>query len=156
MSAARHSGGFTLIELVACIVIMAVLAAVAGPRFFDNQPFTERGYAAEVAAALRAARQIAVASGCEVSVTIDPVAGYQALQRSASGNTCSAAGAWSTPVRLTDGSVLAGTPPSGVTLTPAAQVVFGPQGQVMSAAPPPLTVGAFTITVDPVSGLVSE
>jgi prepilin-type N-terminal cleavage/methylation domain-containing protein len=154
LSAARHHGGFTLIELVACIVIMAVLAAIAAPRFFNNQPFTERGYTDEVVAALRAAREVAVSSGCDVQVTLNPVAGYQALQRSLVGAACS--GAWGVPVRLTNGDVLAGAPPSGAVLNPATTIVFGPQGQVMGAAPPPLVMGAgvYTLNVDGVSGFV--
>ena len=148
-------GGFTLIELVACIVIMAVLAAITAPRFFNSQPFTEHGYSAEIAAALHSARQDAVASACEVQVTLSPATGYQALQRAAAGNTCNPAGAWTTPVRLTDGRLLAGTPPSGATVSSATTIVFGSQGQVTSGAPPPVVVGAFTVTVDQVSGFVT-
>ena len=150
MSAVRHSGGFTLIELVACIVILAVLAAIAGPRFFDQQTFAARGYAGEIVAALRGARQTAVSSRCEVEVSLDPVTGYRVMQRTLS--NCS--GGFTAPVRLVDGNPLANTPPSGVAVTPAAQIIFGANGQVTGAAPPPLSVGAFAITVDPVSGFV--
>ena len=156
MSAIRHSDGFTLIELVACIVIMAVLAAIAGPRFFNTQPFTERGYATEIAAALRAARQVAVASQCDVRVTIDPATGYEALQRSAAGNACNPAGAWAVPVRLTDGNLLAGAPPSGANVAAATQVIFQSQGSLLGAAPAPIVVGPFSVTVDRFSGFVSE
>jgi prepilin-type N-terminal cleavage/methylation domain-containing protein len=155
LSVARRIDGFTLIELVACIVIMAVLAAIAGPHFFGSQPFTERGYAHEIAAALRSARQVAVASACEVQVTIDPLTGYEALQRAAAGNTCSPAGAWTTPVTLSDGNLLANAPPSGATVASATTIIFGAQGQVTSGAPPPVSVGAFNVTVDQTSGFVS-
>jgi MSHA pilin protein MshC len=154
VSAGRHVGGFTLIELVACIVIMAVLAAIAGPRFFENQAFTDRGYAAEVVAALRAARQVAAASSCPVRVTIDPVTGYQAMQRALDA-TGECTGAWTVLVRLTDGNPLAGAPPAGSTIAPATQIEFSPTGQLNGGAPPPLVVGPFTIRVDAVSGFVS-
>lgn len=151
----RRVGGFTLIELVTCIVIIAVLAAITGPRFFNTQPFAERGYSNEIAAALRAARQIAVASACEVRVTLSPATGYQALQRAALGNACNPAGAWTTPVRLEDGRLLAGAPASNATVSSASTIVFGSQGQVVGGAPPPVVVGAFSVTVDPVSGFVT-
>ncbi len=129
---------------------MAVLTAMAGPSLFDKQPYAERGYAAEVVAALRGARQIAVSSQCEVQVAVDPVTGYRVNQRVAN---CS--GAFTRAVRLSDGNLLANTPPAGVTLTPAAQIVFGSNGQVVGAAPT-LTVGVFTIPIDPISGYVSK
>jgi len=150
LSAVRHNGGFTLIELVACIVIMALLAALAGPRFFNNQPFSEHGYADEVAAALRSARQVAVSSQCDVRVGLDPVTGYQVMQSS----PCN--GAFTIAVRLSDGNVLAAAPPTGVALAPATQIIFGGQGQVRGAAPPAITVGAIVLTVDRFSGYVTR
>lgn len=148
--------GFTLIELVACIVILGILAAIAGPRFFENQPFTERGYAQELASALRAARQVAVTSECAVRVSVDPVTGYQARQQAASGNSCNSSGAWTTPVRLSNSTTLDGTPPSGVTATSATQITFAANG---SASGAPLSVaiggGAFTVSVQAGSGFVS-
>src|SRR5262249_12287684 len=146
--------GFTLIELVACIVIIAVLAVAAAPRFFETPVYSERGYAGEIAAALRAARQVAVTSSCEVQITLDPVTGYQALQRTALGNSCNPAGAWTVPVRLSDGNVLAGTPPAGVAAAPAALIVFDRTGRA-SGVPASITVGAFVVTVAADSGFVS-
>jgi MSHA pilin protein MshC len=146
--------GFTLVELVTCIIIMGVLAAVAAPKFFDNQPFTERGYADELAAALRVAQKVAVASDCEVAVTIDPLAGYQAMQRAPAGNTCSGGGAWSTPVMLPSGRALAGAPPSGATVNTAVQIVFNAQGGLNAPAPPVLQIGLRTLAVDATSGFV--
>jgi MSHA pilin protein MshC len=150
LGSVRHNDGFTLIELVACIVILALLAAVAGPSFFDRQPFAERGYAAEVVAALRGARQIAVSSQCDVVVSLDPVTGYSVMQRA---TWC--AGAFITPVQLTDGNLLANTPPAGVTLAPTTQIMFRADGSTAGAAPP-ITVGTFVITVDSASGYVSK
>jgi prepilin-type N-terminal cleavage/methylation domain-containing protein len=147
MSAIRRSDGFTLIELVVCIVILGVLAAIAGARFVDHGPFNDRGYASELVAALRAARNTAVANNCPVQVTIDPVTGYQALLMAPVGNLCPAgAGAFTTAIRLTSGQLLANTPPAGVNADPQVVLVFGADGWV-AAPPPPYNVGAFTVRV---------
>jgi MSHA pilin protein MshC len=166
--------GFTLIELVACLLIVAVLAALGGPRFFDTQPFDQRGYADELAAALRYAQGVAVTSQCNVSFAID-LAGYTATQQPLGpGNTCAAAGGYTQAVVRSDGTPLSGVPPSdanvivasGTTIT----IIFGASGQVTGAAPPALTIGPFpitlpltlpltfiptTVTVDPNSGFVT-
>jgi len=71
--------GFTLIELIASITIIAILAAVALPRMTAATPFAERGYADGIAASLRQSRAVALASGCAVQFTID-AAGYRAFK----------------------------------------------------------------------------
>ena len=86
--------GFTLIELIASITIVAILAAVTLPRMTTAQPFTERGYADGIAASLRQSRAVALASGCDVQFTIN-AAGYRAFQHAAAGTHCAPAGAWS-------------------------------------------------------------
>jgi len=63
-------GGYTIVELVLVMVIIAILGAVAGPRFFNNTAFDERAYLDELASALRYAQKIAVASGCRVHADI--------------------------------------------------------------------------------------
>ena len=83
--------GFTLVEVIASITIIAVLAAVALPRVTAATPFAERGYADGIAASLRLARAVAIASGCDVQFTID-AAGYRALQRAAAGTHCARRG----------------------------------------------------------------
>ena len=147
--------GFTLIELVACLLILAVLTAVGGSEFLDTQPFDQRGYADEVAAALRYAQGVAVASQCNVSFTIN-TAGYSAKQRApAAGNTCATVGGYSQAVARSDGTALAGTPPSDANIISGGTIVFGSSGQVMSGIPPTLTIGSIKVTVDPNSGFVT-
>lgn len=152
---AGNNRGFTLVELIACIVIIGILAAVAGPKFFDNTPFSQRGYVDEVASAIRYANSVAVGSGCDVSITLTATS-YQALQRAKSGNTCATAGGWTTAVKWSDGqSTVSGTAPSSVTLSPATQIVFNARGNVIGGASPVLTIGAHTVSVDAISGLVT-
>ncbi len=150
----RRAGGFSLIELICCLVIIGILAAAAGPRMFDNSAFQAHGYAQEVADAVHEAQAVAVASNCAAEITIN-AANYGANQRAKAGNTCAAAGGWVTPIKRGDGTALSGTAPKGITAAPAMQIVFNGSGQVTNGTPAALTVSTFTLTVDPVSGLVS-
>jgi MSHA pilin protein MshC len=147
MRAPSHAyRGFTLIELIAAITIIAILAAVALPRMTAATPFAERGYADTVAAHLRQARTVAVASGCEVQFTID-AAGYRALQRPAAGTHCAAAGAWVTPV-------FNEMQPAGIVLAANRQFVFAADGSV-AGGPLTIDIGPQVLTVD-ASGLVTS
>lgn len=62
-------GGFTLVEMVMTIVIVGILAAIAAPRFFDNNTFQSRGFADQVQASLRYAQKVAIAQHRFVCVT---------------------------------------------------------------------------------------
>jgi MSHA pilin protein MshC len=144
----ERSAGFTIVELVTTLVIIGLLTAVAAPRFFDHQPFVARGYVDELAGAMRLGREIALASQCEVQVVIDDAGGYSLWQRAAdlANNTCFSAGAWSVPVRGSDGSSVIGTAPDRVNVAPAATFQFAADGSI-PALPPAITIDTFTITV---------
>jgi MSHA pilin protein MshC len=150
----RCARGYSLIELVTSLIIVSILGAVISPKMFSNQPFQARGYAVEIAAAVRYTQAVAVSSGCDASITIN-AAGYQALQRAAVGNTCAAAGGWVTPVLRFDGDPLSGSAPGAVGTAPAHQFVFDATGRVINGTPPALAIGPFTLTVDAGSGLVN-
>jgi len=144
--------GFTLIELIASITIIAILTAVALPHLTVATPLAERGYADSIAASLRQSRAVALASGCAVRFTIT-AAGYNAFQHAAGANNhCAAAGPWSTPVRRGNGQDLLEVRPAGVTLAANQQFVFAADGSVASGAVT-INVGPQTITIDD-SGLV--
>ena len=66
-----RQAAFSLIELVAVLVIVGVLALFALPRFADIDPFEERGFFEEALAATRYAQKLAVASGCSIRMNFD-------------------------------------------------------------------------------------
>jgi MSHA pilin protein MshC len=147
--------GFTLTELVVVIVILGVLAVVAVPRFFDNRAFAARGYYEELAAALKFAQKVAVASGCAVRVSVDAT-GYTAGQQQAAAGRCDPADAtFAIPVRLADGSSLAGTVPTGVAVAPTVTIVFDALGRTNLAGDQAITVDTFALTVNAGSGYVA-
>lgn len=141
--------GFSLIELAATLTVVGVLAAVAAPRFFDNGVFTQRGYADELASAIRHAQRVAIASGCNVRVISDAV-GYSAQQGTPFAN-CQAPAAWNVPVLRSDGSQLVGAAPAGVVPAPAVQFDFNANG-IPLAPPAAIAIGAFTINIDAATG----
>lgn len=147
--------GFTLVELVACIVILGIIVVVTGPKLFENTSLGARTYSNEIAAALREAQSIAAASNCEVAVTLNAT-NYMARQRSATGTRCNPAGTWSVNVVRADGTPLAGAAPANVSLSPATVIVFDNRGRRLSSAPVSLGIGAYRIDVQAVSGLVTQ
>lgn len=62
--------GFTLVELIMTMVILAILSAVALPRFLDSNAIQNRGAADQVKAALRYGQKMAIAQHRTLSVII--------------------------------------------------------------------------------------
>ncbi|MDE2306613.1 MAG: GspH/FimT family pseudopilin [Gammaproteobacteria bacterium] len=150
-----NSRGFTLIELVLVIVIAAILAAVAGPRFFDPDTFAHRGYADALAAALRSAQKAAVASDCPAELELSAT-GYAVMQQAPAGNACNPQDTtWSQPVLGLDGVAVAGQNPAGTSAAPTGAFVFDGSGALSSAPASSIAVGGETVQIDPVSGLVT-
>lgn len=153
-AAVRFSRGYTIVEVLLVIVILAILGAVAGPRFFDNDAFDERAYYDELVSALRYAQKTAVASGCPVRIDVG-VTSYALAQQAAAAGHCDAGDAsFPVPVRLPTGEVTSGTAPAGITTAPTATVTYNALGQTNLAANQALAVGARTLTIQADSGLV--
>lgn len=151
--------GFTLVELILVMVIIGVLAAVVGPRFFDRPVFDERLFFEETLAAVRYGQKLAVASGCPTQVSLDN--GY--LLRQAADCIGGASAVYSVEVRGPDGQrPFANTEvPIGVSITPTNfPVVFDSLGRPVDAQGDPVankataTIGSFTLTVTPQTGMV--
>ncbi|MEO4048501.1 type II secretion system protein [Pseudomonas sp. CAU 1711] len=140
--------GFTLVELTMVIVIIGILAAVVGPRFFDRRVFDERLYYEEALAAVRYGQKLAVASGCLIQVSLDG-AGYR-LRRA---DNCTSGG-YTSEVQGPDGQTPFAAPlPNGVGIAASTfPVVFDSLGRPSAAAS--ATLGAFTISVSAGTGLV--
>jgi MSHA pilin protein MshC len=151
---ARH-GGYTIVELVLVMVIIAILGAVAGPRFFNNAAFDERAYLDELVSSLRYAQKIAVASGCRVRVDVGANSYALTQQAPQSGHCDSVDASFPLPVLLSTGQPMSGTAPSGVATSPAITLVYDALGRTNLATNLTLTVGPRSIVVQADSGLVT-
>ena len=124
------NAGFTLIELVVVIVLLGIMTAVALPRFFDISDYRVRAAYDEVAAAVRYAQKLAVASGCDVQVQI--LNNGYALQQH---QTSCSSGSF---VNIADHPVTNNTF-SNVTLSPVTSFIFDRMGRSSDA--PTIHVG---------------
>jgi MSHA pilin protein MshC len=151
---AAGSMGYTLIELVIVLVVIGVLAAVAGPRFFTQQTFSERGYADELGAALRATQKAAVITGCPARLSLS-ASGYSATQQAASGNACNPADTtWPTSIVGPDGAAVQGSSPASLTASPTGVFQFDSRGRLSSSPATTISVGARSITIVAGTGFI--
>jgi len=146
--------GFTVVELVLVIVIVAVLGAIAGPRFFDNATFDERAFYDELVASMRYAQKVAVASGCSVQVNITATTYSLNQQSPLAGHCDSTDSSFPVPVRLPTGEVMNGAAPGEVTVAPAITFTFGPLGRTNLGANQVFNLGSRALTIQSESGMV--
>lgn len=144
--------GFTMIELVTTILIIGILAAAAGPTFFDSLSCQQSSAAAQrVADDIQLARQ----SARRQSAT-------QSIQFNNSASTYSLAGVAALDLRPGDYTVDMSARPFYVTGFTAdfggdSKIVFDGYGQPDSGGTVVITVGSkqWTVSVDATSGEVS-
>ena len=151
------SAGFTMVELIVTIIILGILAAVAGPKFFSTGKFEEMGFADVTANALRYGNKVALATGCDtrvVKTVIDSKTVIAAYQRDASGTTCTDTTAAFTqkvkPVGYVgdDNTHLKKEIPNGISLTDF-DLYFDSKGKPFNYLSHPGTAlaSAYTITI---------
>ena len=134
--------GFTLVELVVVMVLAAVLAIFAVPRFISMSDFNARGFHDETLALMRYAQKTAIAQRRTVCVVFAPdsaTLGLDADQNSATGtNGCEASVAGprgDNPGRVAARSpVVYATTPTAVTFDALGQPGAGQTIQVLGAA----------------------
>jgi prepilin-type N-terminal cleavage/methylation domain-containing protein len=152
----RRCSGFTLIELITVITLVAIVAAMGIPRFVSTSDFTERGYAEEALSAVQFARTLATASGCDTQVDFSS-AGYSVSQWAP--GSCTATGASPTVVTGPNGNALSGAAPSGMSIGSASfyfdRIGRPRSGGTLLTSATTITVGARQISIEPETGFVS-
>lgn len=71
MTGLAGNRGFTLVESVAVLVIIGILAVVVVPRFSGGDVYKARGFLDEIASAARYAQRLATTTGCAVQFVVD-------------------------------------------------------------------------------------
>jgi MSHA pilin protein MshC len=144
--------GFTLIELVMTIVIVGILAAVAAPRFYNNNVFQSRGFADQVQASLRYAQKEAIAQHRNVCVTFLPAPSTITLRiASLSG----AARPCDSPLTSPTGGSYVITAPAGIAFAALPTAFnFDALGRPNVAQTINITGATNSITIEPETGYV--
>jgi MSHA pilin protein MshC len=144
--------GFTIIELIVVILIMAILAAFAAPRFFARGDVEGPGFAHELASAARYAQKLAIASGCPVRLVVT-AADYQLLQPQAAPAAACDTAFTRAVLSPASGGPYVGTAPGGVAIGGSLGTVqFGASGAPGAAAS--FTVSGLTVSIAAGTGFV--
>lgn len=150
-------GGFTTVELIVTIVILGIIAAVAGPKFFSTNKFTEMGFADVAASATRYAHKLALASGCatRVQLTTTQISLFQRATDCTTGNFTSA-------VTRIGGTSWVEDVPAGVVVSPM-DIYFDNTGRPFDHAsavaltlPLTVTIGSRSFDVEAETGYVHQ
>ena len=131
--------GFTLVELVAVMIVMGILGAVGVSNFFDRNTFDSRAFGDETAALMRYAQKLAIAQNRDVFVQLS--ANRVALCYNV---TCATAervrapggannGSATTTAACNDAAWACAAPPPGITIATVTAFYFDPLGKPFKA-----------------------
>jgi len=140
-----------MVELIVVLVILGLLATYAAPRFFDARLFSNRGFYNETLNAVRYAQQYAVATNCDVQVTLT-ANGYSLEHRA---TNCSGAFNQGVPHPSRVGNAFSGND-SGVSVSPATSFSFNALGVPSLGTNLVVTVGGISFTVHADTGYINE
>ena len=141
--------GFSMVELITTLIIVGILAAVAVPRFFNQQAYSDRGFYDQTLAITRYAQKSAIALRRNVCVNIAPPSiNLTYASAAGSGSACDTP----LPSPVGGSSPFTITAPSGVTLSPSTTATFTALGSVGTTTT--ITVASRTITVESGTGYV--
>lgn len=145
--------GFTLVELVATLIIIALIATVTGPLFFDINVFRERGFYEETLSAIRYAQKHAVATSCTVRV-VTTATGFTLFRPGVVGD-CNTPGSFTVPLTDPSGNAttFTRTAPDGVVLD-AADFTFTASGT--ASANQTININGVPIRVFAMTGYVGR
>ena len=105
------SKGFTLVELIVTMIILGVIASVAGPKFFGKGSYDEIGFSNTLTSTLGFAQKLAMTSGCDTRVTLTSTTA-SVFQRATACDT----GTLTRPVERMTGDAYVEAVPSGLTV----------------------------------------
>jgi MSHA pilin protein MshC len=156
--ASRLSGtprGFTLMEFIAVILVAGILAALVLPRL-DVGGFRQIGFFQQALAAIRYAQKTAIASNCDVSVSITSTA--CSLTWSGTGAPAAACPAAGTDIANPAGGTNNFCADSEPEAAPAGDTAFGFDfiGRPVPNSAKNITIGSRSIQVEPETGYTHE
>ena len=153
----NKQAGFTLVELIMVVVLLGTFSAVAIPKFFAKNSFSERAFFDDTLNAVRYAQKLAVATGCNVQVAVSANSYILTRQGNSSSTSCPGSSTYSLAVpHPSSGASSYFGSESNVTLTSTVSpFYFYPLGS--SSADVTLTVnGSRTINVIAKTGFVYD
>ncbi len=142
----RQNYGFTLVELVTVIMILGILAVVGSSKFFNHSTFKDAQYHQDILSAFRFAQKIAIASQCDVRITVTANSYALTYSGACSGNVKHPA----------DQGNFSESGISTLITTTASSFTYNAGGNISPVTGGTVNVGAFSINIESVTGFAHD